>query len=264
MLHNIKTDTKTMKNYHLNTQLLATLPRVLRMTHAEVSLASGIPSTTWYRIVGQPNVVTVQQLLALSNSLCIPIRKFFYLGNTLVIGKREDYLILEKYKPCSYNTDAVRRCAGPGTATSWRKVAKAIGMHWTSAEASIMAKRPLPVVRLLDFCNAFQFDLFDFLIDNNINPRRKQTDNTAGYQMGTDLHKEIAELRDDIQALSATVQELAEKYRNLLDAHDRLAKRVNINSINIQNFTHSYIGIAAEETSGYIADKERTNSKSTK
>ena len=232
---------ETMKSYKLNTRLIATLPRVLRTTHSEMSRASGITNTTWYKLISQPDTISVQQLLAIVNSQCIPVRKFFY-PKTAVIGLLEDYVVFHDFKPCSYNVDAVRHSVGPGTATSWRKVAEAIGMHWTSAAASLLAERPLPVLRLLKFCNAFDFDVFEFLTDDN--PEHT----TSGKRAEPNLHNEIAAMREDIRLLSDSLEDLKSKYETLIKDHNDLLHRI---SVNIEHFQDSHLSIAAEPAASY-------------
>ena len=226
-----------MKNYHLNKNLISTLPRVLRMTHAEIINTTGIAGTTWYRIAGDPAIITVQQLIQLANKLCIPIRKFFILGRTTLIGLREDYIVFNGYKPCSYSLEAVHQRLGTGTATSWQKAAKAIGMHWTSTAACMQAQRPLPVERLLTICNTFQFDLFDFLIDPN--QEVPHTKRGAGERM----QGEISELRQQVADLQNAMLDLSMKYDSLLAEYRKLASSIHYE---IHHFTDSNIAIAAE------------------
>ena len=105
----------------LNTHLLSTLPRVLRMTNDEVAAASGISIAQWYRLVKHPEKLTIQQLLDLANGLQIPVSRFFSTGKADVVGMREDYVINSDYQKCYYDSDAVSKKVGKGTATSWRE-----------------------------------------------------------------------------------------------------------------------------------------------
>ena len=229
-----------MKNYHLNANLISTLPRVLRMTHAETTKTVDIASTTWYRIAGEPKVITVQQLLQLANGLRIPVRKFFWSGRTALVGLREDYIVFNGYKPCCYRIDAVRKCLGPGTATSWQKASKAIGMHWTSTSASMLLERPLPVERLLAICNAFDFNLFEFLFDPNPETAaHRQMRQNAGL-----TPEEISDLRRQVADLQNTVSDLSDKYTQLLTEYRKLT--TTSGHYEIHHFTDSNIAFAAE------------------
>lgn len=207
----------------LNIQLLTTLPRVLRMTHNEVSEASGISIACWYRIAKNPEKITVQQLLGLSNGIHIPVSCFFSSDKACLIGVREDY-ILQDYQNCYYDSEAVRRRIGEGSTTSWRKAAEAVGMHWTNVSSSLLAVSRTPVVRLLALCEAFNFNLFDFLIDPNKNPKHRRANRQHASQDGDDaaLHQEIATLHQEIDKLDAAVDDLTKKFQSMLERHNRL------------------------------------------
>ena len=202
----------------LNTHLLSTLPRVLRMTNDEVAAASGISIAQWYRLVKHPEKLTIQQLLDLANGLQIPVSRFFSTGKADVVGMREDYVMNSDYQKCYYDSDAVSKKVGKGTATSWREAAAAVGMHWTNVAASLLAVSRTPVSRLLVLCDTFNFNLFEFLIDPNKGTKTKR---------GKDVsHAEIAELNKKIDSLNATIKDLVEKYTNLLERHNKLERIV--------------------------------------
>lgn len=182
------------------------------MTHNEVAEASGISIACWYRLYKEPDRLTIQQLISLANGLHIPAHLFFSLDDTDVIGVREDYIKKVNYQKCYYDSNAVRKRIGEGTENSWRKTAKAIGMHWTNVSSSLLAVSRTPVVRLLTFCEKFGFNLFEFLIDPNTESRETQRQEHEG----TDMHQEIAALNEKIDNLNAMVDNLTSKYEALL------------------------------------------------
>ena len=211
----------------LNIHLLSTLPRVLRMTHNEVSEASGISIAQWYRLAKTPDKITVQQLLGLANGLSVPVSRFFSFGKTEIIGMREDYVI-PNYQKCYYDSEAVQQRIGRGTATSWREAAETIGMHWTSVSASLLAVSHTPVVRLLTICETFHFDPFEFLIDPNVGePKRKRNAPPSPGSNDDNLRDEIATLRKNVADLTNTVSALSDKYASLFEAHKLLLDRFN-------------------------------------
>lgn len=219
----------------LNIRLLSTLPRVLRMTHKEVSDASGISIACWYRLVKNPQKITIQQLLDLSNGLYIPVRLFFSTDKTDFVGVREDYILSSAvYLKCYYDSDAVHRHIGSGTATSWRDAAVAVGMHWTNVAQSLLAVRRTPVARLLELCKAFNFNLFEFLID----PNTQQTDKAV--EGGNALRQQIADL-------SRSVADVMEKYKTLQAKHNALLKRHNELEKSFHDYLGSRLGMAAED-----------------
>ena len=70
-------NTRTKRVVRLNTTLFSTLGRVLGMSNTELIKATGISNATWYRVMGHPDEITVQQLIAIANGLHIPVRRFF-------------------------------------------------------------------------------------------------------------------------------------------------------------------------------------------
>lgn len=237
----------------LNHLLLSTLPRVLRMTHAEIADTCSLAIATWYRITREPQKITVQQLLALANGLHVPIRKFFTIGKTNVIGVREDYVVTDGYQKCYYDSDAITKVIGNGAATSWKDAARAVGMHWTNVTASLMAVHRTPVTRLLSLCEAFHWEPFDFLIDPNevtANRSRKKRMGPGAKEVPTveALRAEILELKADVARTLSIIQQLQEKYDTLLEAHNTLARRV---SVTIHSVKDSNLSIAAEGEGSY-------------
>ena len=61
----------------LNTTLFPSLGKVLGMSNKELMEATGIRNATWYRIMGHPDEITVQQLVSIANKLLIPVKRFF-------------------------------------------------------------------------------------------------------------------------------------------------------------------------------------------
>ena len=226
----------------LNTHLLSTLPRVLRMTNDEVAAASGISIAQWYRLVKHPEKLTIQQLLDLANGLQIPVSRFFSTGKADVVGMREDYVINSEYQKCYYDSDAVSKKVGKGTATSWREAAAAVGMHWTNVAASLLAVSRTPVSRLLVLCDTFNFNLFEFLIDPNKDV--KSTKHKGGSDAA--LRADIAALNGRIDSLNATVSDMTEKYAALLERHNKLLERFNNLERSFRDYTGGQMLMAAE------------------
>jgi hypothetical protein len=187
------------------------------MTHNEVSDASGISIACWYRTVKDPERITIQQLISLANGLHIPIHLFFSCEDTDIIGVREDYILTHNYQNCYYDSDAIRQRIESDKSKSWRKAADAVGMHWTNVAASLLAVSRTPVVRVLTLCETFEFDLFEFLVDPNINSKtsKKQDDDDG-------LREKIDGLNKKIEQLNNAVLELTDKYKTLLERHNRL------------------------------------------
>ena len=237
-----------MKTVRLNTKLLTSLSEVLDMQPAKMIAATTIAPPTWYYVMKHVENITVQQLLLIANGLKIPVRRFFSTDKVDIIGKRDEY-IAEQYIPCYYNADALQHAVDTQTNATWKKGAKAAGMTYDNLKKSVLAIRRLPVERFLKVCSAFDIDPFTALIDNNPEAKKAKR-NAAGSKRDEEtasLREDIRSLHEDIRKLGDTVAELVEKYKDLMKAHDALARRVNINNVNIDTVSGHFIGIAAEE-----------------
>lgn len=235
-----------MKTVRLNKKLITSLGDVLFMHAADLIAASSIPTATWYYLMQHIEGITIQQLLSISNGLKIPVRRFFSEGKTDVVGKRDDY-VAEDYIMCYYDAVVLQHVVDTRTDATWQKAAKATGMTYDNLKKSTLAVRRLPVDRFLTVCKAFGVDPFTVLIDPNPDARRKGSRPSAlRAGEGDALRADIAGLRESIRSLRETVNDLHKRYEELLKAHDDLARRVNVNSVNIENITGNFIGIAAE------------------
>lgn len=213
-----------MSSVRLNENLIKSLGSVILMSSAEMIAKTGIPCTTWYNIMKKPAVITIQQLLAISNGLQIPVSRFFSTDKADVIGKRDDY-VTEPYIPCRYDDAAMREMVSKKPDASWQKAADLAGMSRTRMRNSLLAVTRTPVVRFLDVCKAFDIDPFTVLTDPNGKVKRKAAPTLSIC---------IEELRQQIADINATVSELrgiyekqAERYDSLLEAHKRLLERFN-------------------------------------
>lgn len=167
----------------LNENLIKELPRVLRMTHSEISALSDIAIATWYRIVKTPSKISVQQLIDLANGLHIPVSRFLSKDDLGVIGRREDYIIFKDYLDCFFNRDAVQKTIDSGVVSSYREAATKVGLHPNRIKESLLAIHRLPVTRLLNFCSTFNLNFADFVVDPNtpVNLRERARTEALNY-----------------------------------------------------------------------------------
>lgn len=108
-----------MNKIRLNARLVSSLNSVLFKSAAELMDAAGIASTTWYKVMKEPNAITVQQLLAISNALKIPVRRFFSSGSSDIVGHHDDYVV-DNCLPCSYDADSLRAFVESNNRVTWQ------------------------------------------------------------------------------------------------------------------------------------------------
>ena len=163
------THNRNSKNMmQLNEKLLKELPRILNMTNGAISEKSNIAISTWYRIVQTPSKISVHQLIDLANGLHIPVSRFFSSEYSDEIGKREDYIVSDNFKECYYNGEAIQKVVKSGVVSSYKDAATSVGVHPNRVKESLLAVHRLPVTRLLNFCNAFTLNFFEFIVDPNL------------------------------------------------------------------------------------------------
>lgn len=163
----------------LNEKLLKELPRILNMTNGAISEKSNIAISTWYRIVQTPSKISVHQLIDLANGLHIPVSRFF----SSELGKREDYIVCDNFKECYYNGEAIQKVVKSGVVSSYKDAATTVGVHPNRVKESLLAVHRLPVTRLLNFCNAFTLNFFEFIVDPNLETDSGVLDSRLGIPL---------------------------------------------------------------------------------
>ena len=237
MCINILKDATMIENIRINTKLLTSLSEVILLPATEIIAVSDIPNTTYYNLMNNPSSITVQQLLGLANGLHIPVRRFFCTGHTDIIGRREDYLA-DPYLPCSYDSEALKRIVSLRRTATWRRAADAVGMTPLRLRDSLLAVRRLPVDRFLAVCGVFDEDPFSILLDPNPEPEKGRKPSRRG---DVELRRQMADLGQRVNHLVVSVDNLAEKYKALLEDQQRLLQRINVH---IENFNDSNLNTA--------------------
>ena len=216
----------------LNTTLMSSLGHVLGKTNAELMEATGVSNATWYRIMGHPEEITVQQLISIANGLCIPVFRFFSIDGVNVIGNKEDY-IENPYKPCYYDAEALQALVNTRSATTWQDVANSLGITRTNLRNSLLSYTRLPLARFLASCNAFDIEPFLVIVDPNpqyIDRGGEKVATTAcGYTnlpefdtTRTDfdtIKGELAEVKDELERARRDIAKISEKLDQMLGAN---------------------------------------------
>ena len=212
----------------LNTALLSALGRVLGMTNADLMEATGIRSATWYRIMGHPDEITVQQLISIANGLCVPVRRFFSFGDTDMVGSKDDY-VANSYKPCSYDGDAMLNLINTSSVATWMDVAKVLGMTRTNLRHSLLLDTRLPVARFLATCEYLGVDPFLVIVDPNplYDNNQEESNNdilitpeyaVIQHDINT-IHHEMANFKAELTNLRCDIAILGKKIDALLGTH---------------------------------------------
>lgn len=233
-----------MDKVRLNIQLINSLADALYVSPTEIISASGIANSTWYRIMQQPDTITIQHLLGIANGMHIPVRRFFYTGHTLIVGHRDDY-IADPYHECRYDADALQEFVSNTDSATWMQAAKEIGVTRDNLRNSLLGTRRTPVIRFLNVCNIFGINPFTVLVDPN--PETTKADRKA---VPSSMRAEIDALRKEVSTLSHSVSELTEQYQHLLAQHEALLREFR--AYRGDNNTH----MAAEPIPDPTPDKE--------
>lgn len=192
----------------LNIKLLQTLGKVLDMTNTELMGATGIKNATWYRIMGNPDEITIQQLLSIANGLHIPVTWFFSFGDTDIICSKGEY-VRSSYKNCYYNSEALASFVNTRSVATWQSIANSLGMTRTNLRNSLLSVTRLPVARLLSVCNVFDMDPFFFIIDPNPPHavRREKEDNDVASGKYEKILENIASMQREMAYFKVLLEE---------------------------------------------------------
>lgn len=209
-----------MDKVKLNIQLITSLADALYVSPSVIMSASGIANSTWYRIMQQPDILTIQHLLGIANGMHIPVKRFFYTGNMLMVGHRDDY-ITDPYIPCRYDAEALQEFVATTDSATWLQAAKEIGVTRDNLRHSLLGERRTPVIRFLGVCNVFGISPFRFLVDPN--PESSVKGGRQAKPVPPSYTGELNKLREDVNKLSDTVADLTRKYNDLLLQLNELA-----------------------------------------
>ena len=208
--------------FRLNTALLSALGRVLGMTNADLMEATGIRSATWYRIMGHPDEITVQQLISIANGLCVPVRRFFSYDGIDMVGSKDAY-VANSYKPCSYDGDAMLNLINTSSVATWMDVAKVLGMTRTNLRHSLLLNTRLPVARFLSTCEYLGIDPFLVIVDSNpLYPNHQEESNSDMFAV-----PEYAAIQHDINTIQHEMANFNAELTNVRHDIAALGKKID-------------------------------------
>lgn len=234
-----------MNEVRLNTRIIASLKKEKLLPTGEMIKSTVKNKSTWYRVMDHPDEITVQQLIALSNGLHIPVRRFFLTGGKEdAVRSCRDCVVGDGYLPCSYDAAALQSIVESRPDATWQKAADATGMSRDNLKNSLLAVRRTPVSRFLEACQALSIDPFTILLDPNPEPKKGRRASSGGANEA--LRAEVRQMHSDIDALNQTVADLQQKYEALLKDYEQLAQRLQVNIDTISGSYIGNIGLAAD------------------
>lgn len=215
---------KRMNNVRLNTAFIENLSDILSMPVTKIMEKSGIVISTWYNIQQHVESISVQQLLAIANGLHIPVKRFFDDADDPVkmVGRREDYVVAN-YQECYYDGATLNKLVN--IHASWQQVASSIGMSPQRLRDSLLSVSRTPLSRFLEVCDLLQIDPFEILVDPNSD--RKKTTSPRSQKSVVQLEMDMNRVKEEVRGLHETIDNLKEKYDDLLEAHKCLLCRFN-------------------------------------
>lgn len=227
-----------MEKWSFNCLLLSHISDALELSEAAIARRCGMTQAVLNRYTRQEIVLSVQVLIKICNTLRIPASFFVSKNANHVIPARGTMTVNpQTWQPVEWDSEAVELTFGDKR-INWKDVAKVMGVTSQRPHDRFLLHTRFPVTDFFKVCNHYEISPFRFLIDNNGEHKEKRSMSSR-----KEFKNEIDRMSKQISRLSDTVADLTKKYEELLEAHNSLAKRVNVN---INTINNSYIGIAAE------------------
>lgn len=223
---------------------------------------------TWISVEAGNNVdrtperggIPVVALLAICNSLYIPVKKLFRReGEPVIIPLREE-LVCQKKRFVSSCFDRRAYQAAFGLRSKVRKpigaMMKELGYSRRTYDNWMEEDSSLRVAQLLRFCDVFGYDLFSFLVDENTIPVRKpkeepgvlseedekdhlQRQNAVLQTRNIRLSAQLKDSRKEVENLSKEVTDLKVKNYELEYEVKRLKQHIQLEK-------NGFTGLVAE------------------
>lgn len=251
-----------MDKWSFNYSLFSKLSKVLQISEAEIARKCGLTQQVLNRYTKADIMPSVQVLLKICNALRMPTRYFVSQDSIHIIPERESATVpYELWKPVVWNMQAVEVTFGDGEGKIyWKDVSAVMGVTSQKPHERFLLRKRFPIDDFFTVCSHYDISPFLFLNDPNIPDISKRKShatrrNSAPSPPENDpLLADIAELRKQVAALSADVDDLAKKYNTLLKSHEALSRRV---SVNIETINNSHLSIAAESNLPYGTNNKK-------
>lgn len=262
MLKKVKQHQNRMDKWSFNYSLFSKLSKVLQISEAEIARKCGLTQQVLNRYTKADIMPSVQVLLKICNALRMPTHYFVSQDSIHIIPERESATVpYDLWKPVVWNMQAVELTFGDGEGKIyWKDVSAVMGVTSQKPHERFLLRKRFPIDDFFTVCSHYDISPFRFLNDPNTPDTSKRKGhatrrNSAPSPWENDpLLADIAELRKQITALSADVDDLTKKYNTLLKSHEALSRRV---SVNIENINNSHLSIAAEPNPSYDTNNKK-------
>ena len=213
--------------YRLNKQLLLLLPELCRGGIMQSFESSGINYLTWSRRLSTDRIdhpfkgPAVEQVIQFCNAHRISVRLLFSPSDQpdIIPTMAELFTHDRVFHPSSFDWDAFGRAFGIRSKThlSTGEMMKRMGMSRRPHQSWFTDPDTLRIPALLLFCDTFDHDLYEFIIDRNV----AKTDTTQPVQP---IHQAASALSDEETA--AALQEEFEQMKKKNLALNKLLANV--------------------------------------
>ncbi len=204
-----------MKSYKIKTLQFQILPVLLETTQAEMSARLGKNPNYVCRHL-QDCEFKLYDVIALCNSYHLPFSLFVTTGTDDVYAGKEVRHFTE-WKDIAFSPDSVRKIM-KREGVSMNMVNRTMGISRNTANSILTDECPLS--RFLAFCNAFGFNMGDFISDPTL-PRISDA--------SRDMKKEAERLRKELLELRASAFALQEENTKLRAENANLRLRLKDN-----------------------------------
>ena len=228
-----------MERIRLNTLLMEQLFEAAAVPMLETLADAGIAqSTLWGWIDAEKSGVgkrmrqgglPVLALINLCNAMRVPVRKLFVEeGEKDTVPSRSDLVSpRSQYIPCRFDMGVFRKSFGVRSEAKMTvtSMLEKLGVSYTVYVAWIADAKNLRVQSLLDICNQFGYDFFQFVTDKNgIVPDEEESvfDKEQAPVEAEALKKENARLLREIKSMEKELKETLKENEDLTKSNAEL------------------------------------------
>lgn len=236
-----------MEKWSFNQLFFSKLSDVLDISGAEIARRCNISQPLLNRYMNNENVLPVQVLIKICNSLRMPAYFFVSENSNDIIPERERATIsVSNWHPIEWDTQAVELTFGDGEGRIfWKDVAEAMDVTPQKPHNRFLLRTSFKIDAFLLTCSRLNISPFKFLIDKNresnnviVNPNLSKGKGQSKKEK--DLQAQVEALNKSIRSLSSTVADLTTKYKALMVRCGKL-------EMQLSEYAGTSIGMAAEE-----------------